>query len=97
MFLPLFFIPEAECCFQLVEIGGQKVRSGGGQLLAAAIAVENADGLKAVGVRPVYVVAAVADHDGVSRHAGRMSAVRTTLALSALDLSSRQEPQMRSK
>ena len=46
------------------------LRSGGGQLLAAAVAVEYADCLKAVGVRPVYVVAAVADHDGASRHAG---------------------------
>lgn len=46
------------------------LRSGGGQLLAAAVAVEYADCLKAVGVRPVYVVAAVADHDGVSRHIG---------------------------
>ena len=56
--------------FQLVEIGGQKVRPGGAQLLATAVAVEYADCLKAVGVRPVYVVAAVADHDGASRHAG---------------------------
>jgi len=49
---PPCFLLLKQCCFQLVEIGGQKVRPGGAQLLAASVAVENADGLKAVGMRP---------------------------------------------